>query len=67
MHKQQTAFENIVGREDIACDKQFLLFPQCFFFFFVNLQSTIVLPNSLTDKCSQNLKVLGWLRNWLLV
>ena len=30
MHEQQTAFENIVGKEEIACDKQFLLFPQCF-------------------------------------
>ena len=24
------AFENIVGKEEIACNKQFLLFPQCF-------------------------------------
>ena len=30
MHRQQTAFENIVGKEEIACYKQFLLFPQCF-------------------------------------
>ena len=30
MHEQQTAFENIVGKEEIACDKQFLPFPQCF-------------------------------------
>ena len=22
--------ENIVGKEEIACDKQFFLFPQCF-------------------------------------
>ena len=29
MH-QRTAFENIVGKEEIACNKQFLLFPQCF-------------------------------------
>ena len=29
MHQQQKAFENIVGKE-IACDEQFLLFPQCF-------------------------------------
>ena len=28
--KQQTAFENIVGKEDIALKEQFLLFPQCF-------------------------------------
>ena len=30
MHQQQTAFENIVGKEEIAHNKQFLLFPQCF-------------------------------------
>ena len=28
-HQQQTAFKNIVGKEEIACDEQFLLFPQC--------------------------------------
>ena len=30
MHLQQTAFENIVGKGEIARNKQFLLFPQCF-------------------------------------
>ena len=30
MHQWQTAFENIVGKEEIACNKQFLLFSQCF-------------------------------------
>ena len=30
MHQQQTDFENIVEKEEIACYKQFLLFPQCF-------------------------------------
>ena len=30
MHQQQTAFENIEGNEEIACNKQFLLLPQCF-------------------------------------
>ena len=29
MHQQQTAFENIVGKEEIAHKEQFL-FPQCF-------------------------------------
>ena len=29
MHQQQTAFEN-VGKKEIAHNKQFLLFPQCF-------------------------------------
>ena len=28
--KQQTAFGNIVGKEEIARNEQFLLFPQCF-------------------------------------
>ena len=30
MHQQQTTFENIVGKGEIACNKQFLLFQQCF-------------------------------------
>ena len=30
MHQQQTAFENIVGKKEIARNEQFLLFPQCF-------------------------------------
>ena len=30
MHQQQTAFENIVGKEEVACNEQFLLLPQCF-------------------------------------
>ena len=30
MHQQQTAFENIVGKEEVAHSEQFLLFPQCF-------------------------------------
>ena len=29
-HQQQTAFENIAGKEEIAHNEQFLLFPQCF-------------------------------------
>ena len=29
-HQQQTAFENNVGKEEIARNEQFLLFPQCF-------------------------------------
>ena len=29
-HQQQTAFENIVGKEEIARNEQFLRFPQCF-------------------------------------
>ena len=30
MQQQQTAFENIVGKAEIAHNEQFLLFPQCF-------------------------------------
>ena len=30
MHQQQSAFENIVGKGEIARNEQFLLFPQCF-------------------------------------
>ena len=30
MHQQQTAFENIVGKGEIARNKQFLIFPQCY-------------------------------------
>ena len=30
MHQEQTAFENIVGKGEIARNEQFLLFPQCF-------------------------------------
>ena len=29
-HQQQTAIENIVGKGEIACNEQFLLFPQYF-------------------------------------
>ena len=32
MHQQQTAFENIVGKGEIARNEQFLLLPQCFLF-----------------------------------
>ena len=30
MHQQQTAFENFLGKGEIARNEQFLLFPQCF-------------------------------------
>ena len=30
MHQQQTALENIVGKGEIPCNEQFLLYPQCF-------------------------------------
>ena len=31
-HQQQTDFKNIVGKEEIARNEQFLLFSQCFLF-----------------------------------
>ena len=30
LHQKQTAFEKIVEKGEIACNEQFLLFPQCF-------------------------------------
>ena len=39
MHQKQTAFENIVGKEEIARNEQFLLFQQCFL-----LNQKIVFP-----------------------
>ena len=38
-HQQQTAFENIVGKGEIARHEQFLLFPQCF------LLNQIIVPH----------------------
>ena len=29
-HEQQTVFENVVVKGEIACYEQFLFFPQCF-------------------------------------
>ena len=39
MHQQQTAFENIMGKEEIVRNDQFLLFLQCFL-----LKQKIVFP-----------------------
>ena len=39
MHQQQTAFENIVGIEEIARNEQFLLFPQ-----YLQLNQKLVSP-----------------------
>ena len=39
MHQQQAAFKNNVGKEEIAHNEQFLLFPQC-----VLLNQIIVSP-----------------------
>ena len=40
MHQQQTAFENIEGKGEIARNEQFPLFPQCFL-----LNQILVAPN----------------------
>ena len=39
MHQQETVFENVVGKREIALNEQFLLFPQCFL-----LTQIIILP-----------------------
>ena len=36
-HQEQTALKNIVGKEEIARNKQFLLFPKCFQFHQITL------------------------------
>ena len=41
MRLQQTAFENIVGKEEIAHNEQFLLFPQSFPTSFLLNQKTV--------------------------
>ena len=46
MHKQQIALENIVGKEEIAYNRQFLLFPQCFL-----LNQKIVSTVSFVNTC----------------
>ena len=54
MHQQQTAFENIVGKEEIACNEQFLLFPQCF------LLNQIIVPHLSIVLTSYFYLVLNW-------
>ena len=39
MHQHYTAFEKIVGKGELACNEQFLLYPQCFL-----LNQIIVFP-----------------------
>ena len=56
MHAQKTAFENIVGKKEIARNEQFLLFPQCFLldkkivFPFVNIYDIISLFAAMLDE-----------------
>ena len=37
MHQLKTAFENIVGKGEIARNEQFLLFPQCFLLYQISV------------------------------
>ena len=68
MHQQQTAFEIIVGKEEIARNELFLLFPQCFLLNqknvsqFVNIFNIIsLLAGDLEEpKISLRDKMLKW-------
>ena len=55
MHQQQTAFENIVGKEEIARNEQFLLFPQCF------LLNQIIVPHLSIFLTSYFYLLLKWI------
>ena len=63
MHQQQTAFENIVGKEDIAHNEQFLLFPQCFLlnqiivFPFVHIFDIITLFAAELEECKIGIRM----------
>ena len=82
MHQQQIAFENIVGKEEIAHDKQFLLFP-CFLlnqkivspfvhiFDIISLFATeLEVPQCFQKAClpgaSKSIIVWEWVKLWLL-
>ena len=41
MHQQQTPFENIVEKGDIAHKEQVLLFPQCFLLYKITVYSFV--------------------------
>ena len=41
MHQQQTAFENILGKGEIALNEGYLLFPQCFQFNEITVSSFV--------------------------
>ena len=41
MHQHQTAFENIVGRKEIAPNEQFLFFPQCCLLNQINISPSV--------------------------
>ena len=40
-HEEQRAFENIAGKGEIACNEQFLLFPQCFLLYEISVSPFI--------------------------
>ena len=52
--QQQTAFENIVGKEEIAGNEQFVLFPQCF------LLNQIIVPHLSIFLASYFYLMLNW-------
>ena len=41
MHQEKTAFENTVGKGEIARNEQFLLFPQCFLLYQISVFSFV--------------------------
>ena len=55
---QYKSFENKVGKGEIACDEQFLLFPQCF----LTIWKTFChfRQNFLTFSVSKGLKFVIW-------
>ena len=52
---QQTVFENIVGKGEIARNEQFLLFPQCFLLYQI-IVSPFVHIFSIISLCAAELK-----------
>ena len=62
MHPQQTAFENVVGKEEIAHNKQFLLFPQCFYSIRLTVSPFVYISDiiSLFAAELEELKIATW-------
>ena len=46
-----TSCENTVGKGEIACNKQFLPFPQCFFYTFGELSAIFIKFERVLSKC----------------
>ena len=53
-HLQQTTFENIATKEEIARDEQFLLLPQCFQLYLLFILSFIVIFVVFFTQCFQS-------------